>query len=182
MKTISKLLLFIAVIIFSSCEGPMGPAGYDGLDGQDGQDGINILGTVFEVTGTFNEANQYTLYYAFPNDFQVYNGDAVMVYILWDVVDGLDVWRALPQTIFLESGAFQYNFDYTTGDVQIFIDGELDPASLGIGDLVDQTFRIAVIPADLYKNKSIDLADYNEVTSAMLVWGGKINQVTLSNH
>ena len=81
---------------------------------------------MFEVTGTFNEANQYTLYYAFPNDFQVYNGDAVMVYILWDVVDGLDVWRALPQTIFLESGAFQYNFDYTTGDVQIFIDGELD--------------------------------------------------------
>jgi len=104
-----------------------------------------------------------------------------MVYILWDVVDGLDVWRALPQTIFLESGAFQYNFDYTTGDVQIFIDGELDPAWLGTGDLVDQTFRIAVIPADLYKNKSIDLTNYNEVTSAMLVWGGKINQVTLSN-
>jgi len=61
MKTISKLLLLIAVVIFASCEGPMGPAGYDG------QDGYNILGTVFETTGTFSEANQYTLYYAFPN-------------------------------------------------------------------------------------------------------------------
>jgi hypothetical protein len=173
MKTISKLLLILTVIVFAGCEGDTGPMG------PPGEDGYNILGTVFETTGTFNEANQYTLSYVFPDDFQVYDGDAVVVYILWDVVDGLDVWRALPQTIFLESGAFQYNFDYTTGDVQIFIDGELDPALLGPGNLVDQTFRIAVIPADLYKNKSIDITNYNEVTSAMLLWGGKINKAAL---
>ncbi len=120
MKTISKLLLLLSIAVFASCEGPSGPRGLPG------EDGVNILGTTFEIEGSFTSSNDYLLYYEFPSSFTVYDGDVVMIYILWELADGTDVWRALPQTVFFNEGPMIYNFDYTLYDVQIFIDGAID--------------------------------------------------------
>jgi len=154
--------MILTLAFLAACEGEQGPAGVPG------EDGYNILGTVFEIEGTFSSSNDYILYDEFPSSFEVYNGDVVMVYILWEVTDGLDVWRALPQTIFFNEGPLMYNFDYTLVDFQIFLDGAIDFSSLDAAWTDNQIFRIAVIPADLWaQNKSLDLTDYNAVMKAL---------------
>jgi hypothetical protein len=166
MKTITGLLLILTLIFAASCEGPMGPPGIDGIDGD------NLLGTVIEIEGDFTPANDYLLYYAFPNNLEIYDGDVVLVYILWETVQtnngGLtDVWRLLPQTVILNDGVLQYNFDYTTADVQIFLEGTSNFNNLLPAETDDQVFRIAVLPAALLKSAIIDYKDYNEVMKSL---------------
>ncbi len=174
MNTISRFFLLISIVVLSACEGDEGPMG------PPGEDGINITGTASEVTGTFNAANDYLLYYQFSGN--LVDGDVVMVYILWGQSDGLDIWRALPQTIVLDQGILQYNFDYTVADIQIFLDTDFDPSSLSTGDTDNQTFRIVVIPADLVaQNKSLDIKDYNAVMKAMNISASSIQKVQLNS-
>ena len=157
----------------------MGPPG---LDGEDGLDGTSLLGSVFEIEGDFTAANEYSLFYDFPSDFEIYETDIVMVYILWDVVDAgngstLDVWRPLPQTIVLDDGVIQYNFDYTIADVKVFMDftvSELLPAETD-----DQVFRIAVLPADWAMDKSIDINSLNSVMKSLEVNPNTIKKISL---
>ena len=63
MRNISLFFSACVAAFMISCEGPAGPPGFDGLDGLDGQDGINILGSVFEIEGSFTFENDYTLFY-----------------------------------------------------------------------------------------------------------------------
>ncbi|MBN1985902.1 MAG: hypothetical protein JW761_06330 [Prolixibacteraceae bacterium] len=173
MKTITGLLLLLAIIITTSCEGPVGPPGPPGQDGRDGLDGIDAeMGTVIEVYGDFTPQNDYNLYYAFEDyDVTVYDGDAVLVYILWqqeETSGGLiDIWRLLPQTVLLNDGVLQYNYDFTTGDVQIFLEGTTDFNNLLPAETDNQIFRIAVLPAILAKDKSIDVTDFDSVMKSM---------------
>jgi len=76
-----------------------------------------------------------------------------------------DVFRLLPQTLYTDFGEFQYNFDFTTGDATIFLDGPAttDFSLLTAGDLNDQTFRIVILPAELASNPALDVTDYNAV-------------------
>lgn len=164
MKTLSRLILLLSVALFAACEGPAGPPG---MPGEDGLDGVNILGTTFEIQGSFTPANEYMLYYQFPSNFEVYDGDVVMVYILWELSDGTDVWRALPQTQFFNEGPMIYNFDFTLNDVQIYIDGTINPDILAPEWTDDQVFRIAVLPSDLAQNNSVDINNYESVMRAL---------------
>jgi len=108
MKKIIGILTLAAAVVLLSCEGEPGPPG---------QDGVSFLGNVFEVEGDFTSQNNYELFYEFPADFEMYESDIVLVYILWKVVEGndggtVDVWRPLPQSVVLNEGILQYNFDY----------------------------------------------------------------------
>ena len=175
MKTITKILLIISVALFSACEGPMGPPGFDG---EDGEDGTSLLGTIFQTTVDFTPENKYHISFEYPDDFEIYTSDVVMVYILWrqDIDNGvLDVWRALPQTVFLQEGVIQYNFDYTVKKVAIFIEetvGSLIPA-----ETENQTFRIAVIPAAEYEEKSIELENFNSVLKSLKINAESIKKI-----
>lgn len=157
MKKIKYSLLILAAIIITSCEGPMGPPGFDGLDGD------LLLGSVFEIEGDFNSSNEYKLYFEFPNDFEIYETDVVLVYILWEQVDNLDVWRLLPQTVVLPEGIIQYNFDYTVADVQVFMEGTIPPEDWLPAETNNQIFRIAVLPADFTAKNSVDINDFNSI-------------------
>ncbi|QGY44379.1 collagen-like protein [Maribellus comscasis] len=162
MKTIASLFLVLALIFTTSCEGPVGPPGTPGEDGMDAE-----IGTVFETDPiNFTAGNEYSVLFQFPNNFTVYDGDAVLVYILWDVIDGKDVWRLLPQTVVIENdGVVQYNFDYTLDDVQIFLEwttSELLPAETD-----NQIFRIAVLPAAFMQDKSFDIGNFDSVMKSM---------------
>ncbi|MBV1924226.1 MAG: collagen-like protein [Flavobacteriaceae bacterium] len=139
-----KLLLFLAIsstFLFSSCEG------------EDGQDGINILGQVYEVTTDLNYDSPNNLWrniVTIPNDIVVYESDVVLVYLLEDVSqNGHDLWSPLPQNFFLSNGdIIQYVYNHTFFDVEILIDGNFDLISLGNQFTDDQTFRIAIVPAE----------------------------------
>ena len=162
MKTITAILLLSSVIIFTACEGPQGPPG---------EPGVNILGTVFEIEGDFTPENDYLLYYQFPNNFEIYNSDVVLVYILWEQSNDLDVWRLMPQTVALktisdtwsDTDVLQYNYDYTYTDVQIFLEGTMDFSTLLPAETDNQVFRIVVLPADFISQKSADISDFNSL-------------------
>ncbi len=160
MKTITNILLLLTAILISSCEGPMGPPG---------QDGDALIGTVFEMEGDFTASGNYELFFNFPNNFEIFDTDVVLVYILWEVDGGngnqTDVWRLLPQTVVLDDGILQYNFDYTLSDVKIFLEGSTDFNNLLAAETDNQVFRIAVLPADFIAKKSVDINDFNSLKS-----------------
>ncbi len=157
MKKITTILLILAAVIITSCEGPMGPPGLPG------QDGDALIGTIFEIEGDFTPQDEYRLYFDFPNDFVIYDTDIVLVYILWEVVEGMDVWRLMPQTVVLNEGIIQYNFDYTVNDVQVFLEFTIPEDDLHEDETDNQVFRIAVLPADFMANKSFDENDFNSI-------------------
>ncbi len=159
-----RKILFILIALLSlnsSCKGPRGLPGIEGKDGKDGIDGESFLGSVFEIKGTFSNKNDYLLAFDFPNYAEVYDTDIVLVYILWDVFEPeagkkIDIWRMLPQVRYLDQGILKYDFDYTYSDVNIFLEGDIDFNSLKEGDIKDQIFRIAVLPADFLKSSEVD--------------------------
>jgi len=160
MKKITTILLILAAAVITSCEGPMGPPGLPG------QDGDALIGTIFEIEGDFTPQDEYRLFFDFPNDFVIYDTDIVLVYILWQHIDGLDIWRLLPQTVVLDEGVIQYNFDYTVKDVQVFLEFTINEEDLHEDETDNQVFRIAVLPADFMANKSFDKNDFNSILKA----------------
>lgn len=143
MKNILLFLALSSTVLFTSCEGDPGPPG---------EPGINILGQVFETTVSFNSANNFENLITYPSGVVVYESDAVLVYHLVESINGnggpIDVWEQLPQTYFVNQGTLVYNFDHTFLDVHLFLDANFDLTTLGSDFTDNQTFRIAIVPAE----------------------------------
>lgn len=170
-KTLSLIAFALFALTSCSDEGPMGPQGPPGPPGEPGEDGL--IGIVFDVEGDFSAANDYTLVTAFEDytTEEVFESDIVMVYLRVgeDGTAGGEpvyVWRALPQTYYVEGGSVLYNFDHTFFDVNVFLDGDVDLSTLNSAFTENQVFRIAVLPAAF---ASMDLTDYKAVMSALEV-------------
>ncbi len=166
MKTITAVTLVLAMALLPACECTTCRDGIDGLDGD------SFLGSVFEIEGDFTAENNWTLYYDFPQTFKVYDSDVVLVYLLWEQTETekgktLDVWRLLPQTILLDEGVLQYNFDFTLVDVKVFLDGTVDLKTLLPAESLDQVFRIVVLPADFVVDLSLDVTDFGLVMKSL---------------
>jgi len=162
MKTIKAFILLLAIAVLPACE----------FVTYEDDDCDNLIGTAFEVEGDFTSANDFRLVYDFPNNFEVFESDVVLVYILWEQVTGstgktMDVWRLLPQTVVLNEGVLQYNYDYSRKDVQIFLGGTIDLYTLLPAESQDQVFRIVVLPADFAVKKSLDLTDFGGVMKSL---------------
>ena len=158
MKKISLFLLF-SIVLFMSCEGPQGPPGFDGFDGADG-----LIGSIFEVEADFTpDGYEYSV--DIPASIEVFDTDIVMAYVLTEVLDGVDIWEPLPQTLFFGNEILLYGYDYTFSDVRFFLDGTIDLNSLGALYTDNILFRVAVIPADFAA--SIDVSNINEVMDAI---------------
>lgn len=139
MKKVLILPLTILALFLSSCEGPQGPPGLDG---------INILGQVFEVTIDLNAANNFQQVITIPTSIEVYESDAILVYRWEGTFDGADIWTPLPATYFSLGDTFLYTFNHTFFDVKFFLDGNFDLTELGPEWTNDQSFRIAIVPAE----------------------------------
>lgn len=164
MKKISLFLLF-SIVLFMSCEGPQGPPGFDGFDGFDGADGADgLIGSIFEVEVDFTP-DGYEYYVDIPASIEVFDTDIVMAYVLTEVLDGVDIWEPLPQTLFFGNEILLYGYDYTFSDVRFFLDGTINLNSLGALYTDNILFRVAVIPADFAA--SIDVSNINEVMDAI---------------
>ena len=187
MRKISIVLGAFLSLFIISCEGPVGPPGFDGFDGRDGldgQDGINILGTVIDIEGDF-VAEDYTIFYEFPQTVEVFESDVVLVYILWeqfedDNGDPVDVWRLLPQTRFLNQGLLQYNFDYSFFDVTIYLEADFDRSTLLPADTDNQVFRIAVLPAEFAAGSKLDRSNVKAVMHTIGVTEKDVQKVKLN--
>lgn len=173
-KLLTQLSVLFVAVILAQCTGPvgpMGPAGLDGLpgprgpQGPQGDPGVNILGKVFEIEGNLNNANNYRLFFEFPQTVEVFESDVVLVYRLWEVIeeqgkDPLDVWRLLPQTVFLQQGPMQYTFDHTFLDVSVMLEAQFNRGTLDRRWTEKQVFRVVVLPAEFGRNGRLPAVDY----------------------
>jgi hypothetical protein len=156
MKNLLLFLALSATVFLTSCEGDPGPPG---------EPGINILGQVFEVTVNFTPGNDFSQVVDFPSNVEVFESDAVLVYLLEDVIPGgggtIDVWSQLPQTFFIGNNTLVYNFDHTFLDVRLFLDGNFDLTTLGSAFTDNQTFRIAIVPSE-FADANMSMAELLE--------------------
>ncbi|MEO9853420.1 MAG: hypothetical protein ABJH72_23260 [Reichenbachiella sp.] len=163
MKSLKSLLLVIG-IIFTSCIGPQGLEGLPGRDGLDGIDGTNGEESfVFEYEFSFT-ATDYSVLLNLPTDFTMLDSDVILVYLLWEIKDDIEIWRALPQTLYFEDGLLHYNYDFTKFDANIFLDGTVNLDGLGAAYTDNWVARIVVVPGQFASGRTaIDLLDYNQV-------------------
>ncbi|WP_396172625.1 collagen-like protein [Flavobacterium sp.] len=152
------LLLFSVVVMFvlQGCEGPMGPPG---------PPGPIFEAEVFEVTRSFGPNNNFSSLITLNPP--ILDSDIVLVYLLWDVDNGTPIWRQMPQTVQLDEGDLQYNFDFTRFDVNLFLSSADFPLTiLGPQWTQNQTFRIVLIPG-YFGSARIDFSDYNAVMNML---------------
>lgn len=165
-KNITLLFAFISMIVMQSCtvhEEVVAPPVVDN----------DTISEVIEVTTSFNSGNNYSKLITFNRP--IYTSDMVLVYHLYDVVNGSDVWRLMPQTYYLgATGELDYNFDFTNYDVNIFLGANFDLNTLSSTWTQNQTFRIVIIPGYFSNKMAIDNKDYNAVIKAYKIDDSKI--------
>ena len=160
MKRILSLISVFALLL-TACEGPQGPPGFDGFDGQDG--GL-IVSSAFEIELDFIAEDNFEIIE--PYGFDVFPTDVTLVYILWDTIEGQDVWRLLPQSVPFNDGDLVYNFDFTQQDVRFFLDGTTDLNALDDVWTQNQVFRVVVVPAD-----NVGRRDYSDINTVIEAYG-----------
>lgn len=169
MKNIIYSFLALSLLIFTACEGPQGPPGppgFDGLDGLNGLDGEPVVASAFEIVVDFDSSNQFE--FVEPYGFEVFPSDVTLVYILWETIDGVDIWRPVPQSVtFNDNSTLIYNFDFTQTDVRLFLDGTTDFNTLGTDFTNDQVFRVVVVPAD--NIDGIDTSSFDVLSEAFIL-------------
>lgn len=86
-----------------------------------------------------------------------------LVYILWETINGQDVWRLLPQsTTFIGGATITYNFDFTETDVKIFLESTANFSNLDAVWTQGAVFRIVVTPDDNVSSISnLEMIDFN---------------------
>lgn len=152
MKKILLLFSVVGMVVLQGCEGPMGPPG---------PPGPIFEAEVFEVTRSFAPGNNYSSLITLNPP--ILDSDIVLVYLLWDVDNGTPIWRQMPQTVQLDEGDLQYNFDFTRFDVNLFLSSADFPLTiLGPQWTQNQTFRIVLIPG-YFGSARVDFSDYNAV-------------------
>jgi hypothetical protein len=159
MKKITLLLAFIGMITLQSCV-------REEVVVQDTIDN-DTISEVFEVTRSFNAGNNFSTFVDLGTP--IYSSDMILVYHLYDVVNGADVWRVMPQTYyFSDGGELDYNFDFTRFDVSIFLDANFPLINLSSIWTQNQTFRIVIIPGYLSNRtmQQVNFDDYNAVVEA----------------
>lgn len=164
-KYFSIIAFTLFTLISCSEDGPPGPEGPQGAPGEDG-----LIGAIFEPDAlTFTEENGYLKLVGFPADIEVFDSDVVLVYLLEGVEEGsgADIWSLLPQTFYLPEGELEYNFNFTSKSVAIFLDGNVDLATLDADYTENKIFRIVVVPAGFPNTSAVDVSNFNAVLSAL---------------
>lgn len=163
MKKLFLVLIAIPLLLIS-CTGDPGPPG---PPGESGEDGVNILGQIFEVQVDFEANQDFSVFVDVPTSIEVFDTDIMVGYILTDVVDGIDVWEPLPQTLFFGDEILLYGFNFTVGDVELFLDGTVNFSDLGSDFTDDVVFRIAVLPADAAAAVDLNTLSMDDLMGSM---------------
>ena len=166
MKKITLFLVFIGMMALQSCEVS---EVYDDVDNGPRTE-------VFEVTTSFNYNNNYSRLVVF--DPPIYSSDSVLVYHLYDTVNGQDIWKLMPQTYYFnDGGELDFNFDYSRFNVNIFLSANFSLNTVPSSWTQNQTFRIVIIPGSFAK--TVNKNNIDSVMSALNVNNSAIKKVNL---
>lgn len=148
MKKITFILVLIGMISLQSCE-----INENNVDN-------DTISEVFEVTTTFTPQNNYSRLITLNPPISA--SDVVLVYIQWETNGSTPVWRLVPQTVQLNEGDLQYNYDFTRFDIRLFLSSlDFNLNILGAQWTNNQKFRVVIIPG--YFSNRLDYSDYNKV-------------------
>ena len=182
MKRITLVLGAFLALFIISCRGPEGLEGLPGRDGLNGVDGPSFEAAAFEIEIDMvlnTDSNRYEFAgEPYPSDITLIADDVVLMYRLEEVNNGFDVWRQLPQPLFSDNGLLYYNFDFTLNDYSIFVEPEFDAATIAASLVLDQVFRIVIIPANLGTSK-VDKSNISAVLSSLGIEEKNIKKVQL---
>jgi hypothetical protein len=166
MKKITLLLAFIGMIGLTSCVRE--EVVVEDVHDQD------TISEVFEVTRSFSPGNGYSSLVTLNP--AIYDSDVVLVYLLWDVDGGTPIWRLMPQTVQLNEGDLQYNYDFTPYDVNLFMSSaDFDLGILGSQWTQNQTFRIVIVPG--YFSKTVDVKNYDAVVAKLKIAESSVKKI-----
>ena len=156
MKNMLTLLVVVGIFSFQSCTVNDTTPIVDN----------DTISTVFEnsIPYNFTVNNGYKINFRLP--YTIYTSDMILVYRLTGTVNGNDLWEFLPETHYFPDGTrdFSYNFDFTSNDVQVYLEGN-NLGSLNSVYRLNQTFRFVVIPAEL--RYVVDFNNYLEVMNTL---------------
>ena len=156
MKKIIYLFAALSAVFFPSCTGPEGPPG------PQGNQGPIFEAEVFEVTRNLNASTNFSA--LVPLNPPILASDVVLTYVLWEVNNGEPIWRLMPQTVQLNEGDLQYNYDFTRFDVNIFLSSaDFSLNILGAQWTQNQTFRIVLIPGYFATTARMNYDDYESL-------------------
>ncbi len=171
MKKITLVLAFIGMISLQSCTVN---------EVRDDVDN-DTISEVLEVTTSFGQSNNFSRLVTINPP--IYASDMILVYHLYDVVNGADVWRLMPQTYYFNGGGeLDYNFDFTRYDVNIFMDANFDMNTLSSAWTQNQTFRIVIIPGyfsgkNANQKTTEDFSDYNATLKKFNIDPNKVKKL-----
>lgn len=173
MKKFTLILALIGMITLQSCVTEEVVVA-DSIDN-------DTIGEVFEYSNVdFHSGNNFNVFLDYPHT--IYASDMVLIYHLYEVNNGNDVWRLMPHTYYLGGGdELDYNFDFTRYDANVFLAANFNLNTLGSSWSQNQVFRIVVIPAN-FGNKTaetLDINNYDEVVKHYKISSSKIKKITL---
>ncbi len=169
MKRITLVLAFIGMIGLQSCT--VNEVREDVVDN-------DTISEVLEVTTSFSQSNNFSRLVTINPP--IYSSDMILVYHLYDVDNGTDVWRLMPQTYFFAGGGeLDYNFDFTRFDVSLFLDANFDLNTLSPAWTQNQTFRIVIVPGYFSGKRAnaVDFKDYDATLKAYNIDPTKIRKL-----
>jgi hypothetical protein len=136
----------------------------------------DTISEVFEVTTSFNSNNNFSSLVTFNPP--IFASDVVLVYHLYDTLNGEDIWKLMPQTYYLsDGGELDFNFDYSKFSVNLFLDANFNLTTLPASWTQNQTFRIVIIPANFAK--TVNKNNLDAVMSALKVNDTDIQKIKL---
>ncbi len=118
-----------------------------------------------DVTGTLDASNQYTI----SQGIDIAQTDVVLVYRnINSNTNQTAVWQLLPKTEFVGGvRELDYNFLFDSQNVEIFTEANFDQALFTPAEaakyLVNQRFRIVLVPASATKSTAVNYEDYKSV-------------------
>lgn len=158
MRKITLFLALIGMISLNSCTVEEYYEDYYIAEDINDQDTIS---EVWEYSLNFGPGNSYSNLVTFP--YTIYTSDMVLVYHLYAVDNGVDIWRLMPQTYYFDNGGeLDYNFDFTIYDAQIFMDANFDMTTLNSSWTANQVFRVVVIPGYFGSKLAAPPVDFND--------------------
>ena len=158
MKYLTTTISLFALLLFNACEGPQGDPGPQGPPGEPAEVGFVMQWSGFDFTASNDyrvllEFSEFTLN---GEAFQALEDEVVLVFLDWSSpTDDVTIWRSLPQTLIVEEGLLQYNYDFSRFDVEIFLDADFDLSTLPADDTDNWRARVVVLPAEALDSEII---------------------------
>lgn len=156
MKKYVMLFLFsIVAFSLSSCRDSNDPVYVDN----------DTYPKMLDVTGTLSAGNDYTL----SKGITIGSGDVVLVYrnINSNTANSA-VWQLIPKTEYLGgTRELDYNFVFNTSTIEVYTEATFPQNTMSTAEanmyLVNQTFRLVLVPASQGRNPDLNYNDYHSV-------------------